>query len=318
MTRLQHKHYFSDEVQATWRIPSTIEELAHIVRTHSQLSIGNGSPYDLIQSSRLQRDGKDGSGVYVPYKYDEEHKRHPLTPSVLLDRMNQIVDFSPQDQLVKVESGAFLSDVNEFLSHSNYEIPAGLREEDQEASIGDMVALNLPHWNMAKGGSWRDWIVKMKVVLASGEVVISGADVVKNVTGFDLHKLMIGARSTLGVIAEVTLRIKPVSERREYPPILLQHGELVVASPSNFKAICARLQPEADKGSLEWYCDEASGLILAEQTRLFEDIPHFAWRSHVYENALQEFSETEKKLMRRTKEIFDPTNKLNTGEFGFI
>ena len=100
----------------------------------------------------------------------------------------------------------------------------------------------------------------MRIILASGEVVVSGANVVKNVTGFDLHKLMIGSRYTLGVPIEVTLRIRPF------------------LGPKTFD-------------SYETLAKTVS---------------------------LSSISKTEQILMKRTKEIFDPTNKLNPGEFGFI
>jgi FAD/FMN-containing dehydrogenase len=296
--------------------PETITELAGILRSSNRLEVGGSNPYRMAKSSGKLRFAKNSEGKFESTQSPSEAP--PTDGTILLDKLDKVLAFSPADQIISVEAGMLLSNLNRHLEKFGYEIPVGLQEGDQEECIGDLVALNLPHWNMAKGGSWRDWIVKMKIVLASGEIVVSGADVVKSVSGFDLHKLMIGARHTLGVIAEITLRIKPKSLPREYPPILEQHGELVLAIPSNFRRIMERLQPEVDKGSLICFTDEESGLILAEQTRMFEDIPHFSWRSHVYEHALPEFSEAEQKLMKRTKEIFDPTYKLNPGEFGFI
>lgn len=176
-----------------------------------------------------------------------------------LVQLKKIVSFMPSDQLVEVESGILLSDLNTFLRESGFEIPIGWSNADQNQSVADLLSYNYPHSGQGQVGSWRDWVVRMTIVLASGEIVKSGANVVKNVTGFDLHKLIIGARYTLGVPVQVTLRIRANSGLK-YP------------TRSD-----AKWQPSIDS-----------------------------------------LTESEQKLMKRTKAIFDPANKLNPGEFGFL
>jgi FAD/FMN-containing dehydrogenase len=182
-----------------------------------------------------------------------------LAEGLSLLPLKNIVSFMPSDQLVEVESGILLSELNTFLRESGFEIPFGWADTDQSISIADLLSLNYPHSEQGLVGSWRDWVVRMTIVLASGQVVKSGANVVKNVTGFDLHKLIIGAHYTLGVPVQVTLRIRPCSGKK-YPPR-----------------------------------------------------PNVKWQP-----SIDSLTDGEKKLMRRTKEIFDPTNKLNPGELGFI
>ncbi|MEI7984016.1 MAG: FAD-binding protein [Armatimonadota bacterium] len=182
-----------------------------------------------------------------------------LGEDLSLFQLKSIISFMPSDQLVEVESGILLSELNAFLRESGFEIPFGWADHDQNLSVADLLSFNYSHSEHAQVGSWRDWIVRMTIVLASGQVVKSGANVVKNVTGFDLHKLIIGAHYTLGIPVQVTLRIRPYSGKK-YPP----------------------------KSDTKWH------------------------------RSLESLSESEKKLMKRTKEIFDPTNKLNPGEFGFI
>ncbi|MBI1332606.1 MAG: FAD-binding protein [Armatimonadetes bacterium] len=302
---LEMKERFPDLDTSKWQMPSSVEELASLVGKSGVLRVGGHDEYRM-------RPPKD----------------QPSDSLLLLDNLKQLLWLSAENQLVSVQSGMYLSDLNKLLHDSGFEIPVGLREENQAECIGDLIAMNLPHWNMGAAGSWRDWIVKMKIVLASGEVVVSGADVVKNVTGFDVHKLVIGARHTLGVIAEVTLRIRPKTLPREWPPIQLNHGELFQTTPEGLRLVRAhlkdQLEPAEGEYQMEHYVDEAGCLLLAESLHnkdkeYFDVAKHgFVWRSHVGEYALAEFSETEQKLMKRAKEIFDPTNKLNPGEFGFI
>lgn len=311
------------------QLPESVEDVQKAVGQFQRIRIGGSCSY------RLELRGKS-SGFY-PGPDDKlvpivEVKQHPFDlpndAKLLLDKLDKVLWFSPENQLVSVQSGILLSELNQYLRENGFEIPIGLQEKNQRECIGDLIALNLPHWNMSAAGSWRDWIVKMKVVLASGEVVTTGADVVKNVTGFDLHKLLIGARHTLGVVTEVTLRVRPKAEPREWPPIQINHGVMFLTSKTGLAAVLDHIkdfvEESEDSPAMQHYVDFESGLILAECLRNksgedFDTKSHgFVWRSQVGEYALDEFSELEQRLMKRTKEIFDPTYKLNPGEFGFI
>jgi len=80
----------------------------------------------------------------------------------------------------------------------------------EAATVGGIIATNDSGALRLRYGSLRDLIIGMTVVLADGTIAHSGGKVVKNVAGYDLHKLMTGAFGTLGVIAEVTFRLHPV------------------------------------------------------------------------------------------------------------
>jgi glycolate oxidase FAD binding subunit len=80
----------------------------------------------------------------------------------------------------------------------------------EQATVGGIVATNDSGSLRLKYGSLRDLIIGMTIVLADGTIAKSGGKVVKNVAGYDLHKLMTGAFGTLGVIAEVTFRLYPL------------------------------------------------------------------------------------------------------------
>jgi glycolate oxidase FAD binding subunit len=79
-----------------------------------------------------------------------------------------------------------------------------------KATVGGVVATNDGGALRLKYGSLRDLIIGMTIVLADGTVAKTGGKVVKNVAGYDLHKLMTGGFGTLGVIAEVNFRLHPV------------------------------------------------------------------------------------------------------------
>jgi glycolate oxidase FAD binding subunit len=80
----------------------------------------------------------------------------------------------------------------------------------QQARVGGVIATNDSGALRLSYGSLRDLIIGMTIVLADGTIAKSGGKVVKNVAGYDLHKLMIGAFGTLGVIVEATFRLHPL------------------------------------------------------------------------------------------------------------
>ena len=77
----------------------------------------------------------------------------------------------------------------------------------QQATVGGIVATNDSGALRLKYGGLRDLIIGMTIVLADGTIAHTGGKVVKNVAGYDLHKLMIGAFGTLGVITSVNFRL---------------------------------------------------------------------------------------------------------------
>ncbi|MGB6744343.1 MAG: FAD-binding oxidoreductase, partial [Terracidiphilus sp.] len=80
----------------------------------------------------------------------------------------------------------------------------------EQATVGGIVAVNDGGALRLKYGGLRDLIIGMTVVLADGTIAKTGGKVVKNVAGYDLHKLMTGSFGTLGVIAGVNFRLHPL------------------------------------------------------------------------------------------------------------
>lgn len=81
---------------------------------------------------------------------------------------------------------------------------------EERATVGGVLATNDSGAWRLRYGSARDLVIGMTIVLADGTIAKTGGKVVKNVAGYDLHKLMIGAFGTLGVITEVTFRLHPL------------------------------------------------------------------------------------------------------------
>jgi glycolate oxidase FAD binding subunit len=124
--------------------------------------------------------------------------------TTLLDRA---IAYDPAEMLCVVESGVRLGDVRRMLAQGGQEWPV---DEPDDATVGGVIAADVALPRQLRVGQLRDSVVEMTFVSGDGRVIRSGARTVKNVTGYDLHRLLTGSLGTLGVIAEVALKLRPL------------------------------------------------------------------------------------------------------------
>jgi glycolate oxidase FAD binding subunit len=127
--------------------------------------------------------------------------------------LNSVVEYEPADLTVTVEAGIRLADLQtELAKHRQY---LALNPPYAErCTIGGIVATNTSGSFRLRHGTARNQVLGMRVVHANGTLVKSGGKVVKNVAGYDLNKLYIGAFGTLGIITEVALKLSPIPTRQ--------------------------------------------------------------------------------------------------------
>jgi glycolate oxidase FAD binding subunit len=136
---------------------------------------------------------------------------------------------------------------------------AALEASDTGATIGGIVATNDSGPLRHRYGGVRDLVVGVTVVLSDGTIARAGGKVIKNVAGYDLAKLFAGAFGTLGLIAEITVRLHPRPARtgtvlaRSQDPTELAAGA----------AALAHAPLEADCLDLWWDASSAAGAVLA-------------------------------------------------------
>ncbi len=138
---------------------------------------------------------------------------YPVEPKVVLEmrRLNLLREHTWQDMTCSVEAGCTWSSMQSGLAqHGQYVALDPLWPE--HATVGGIVATNDSGALRLRYGGLRDLIIGMTIVLADGTVAHTGGKVVKNVAGYDLHKLMIGAFGTLGVVTSVNFRLHAVPQ----------------------------------------------------------------------------------------------------------
>lgn len=136
-------------------------------------------------------------------------KRVDLVLSLL--NLNRIIEYEPADLVVTAEAGLRLAELQEILAKNGQRLP--LDPPYAEATtLGGTVSSNSSGPMRYRFGTCRDLLLGLRVATPSGAITKAGGKVVKNVAGYDLRKLYIGALGTLGVITELTFKLHPLPE----------------------------------------------------------------------------------------------------------
>jgi glycolate oxidase FAD binding subunit len=127
---------------------------------------------------------------------------------VRLDRLARVLDHQPGDMTITAEAGCPLGAVAEALAPAGQWLPLD-PPRAARTTVGGLIAANLSGALRASQGTARDLLLGLRFVGADGALVAGGGRVVKNVAGYDLPKLHVGALGTLGVIVEATFKVRP-------------------------------------------------------------------------------------------------------------
>jgi FAD/FMN-containing dehydrogenase len=127
-------------------------------------------------------------------------------------RLNRITDRDCENLTLSVESGITLNQVQRDLEGRGYFLPLDPPFTDN-ATLGGIVATNSSGPKRLLYGTARDLITGIKAVFPNGDIVVSGGKTVKNVSGYDIVKLLIGSCGTLGIICEITFNLLPLPEK---------------------------------------------------------------------------------------------------------
>ena len=135
----------------------------------------------------------------------------PARYDVALDvsALDSIIEYEPADLVVTAGAGITLAALQRRLAESGQFLPLD-PPYAQTATLGGTLATNASGPSRLLYGSARDMVLGLRVATPQGELVKSGGRVVKNVVGYDLNKLHIGALGTAGVMVEVTLKVQPL------------------------------------------------------------------------------------------------------------
>jgi glycolate oxidase len=137
----------------------------------------------------------------------------PVEGGILLDvhRMNKILEIDKDNFYARVEPGVICNQLNAELAKQNLMFPPNPGSE-AIATIGGMMSTNSSGHRAVKYGTARDYVKSLKVVLADGTIINTGFKTPKSSFGYDLNHVFTSSEGTLGVIAEIAVKIQTLPE----------------------------------------------------------------------------------------------------------
>jgi glycolate oxidase FAD binding subunit len=142
-----------------------------------------------------------------------------------LTRLNQVIDYPARDMTITVQAGITINELQWTLEKENQWLPIDV-SLPANATLGGAIATNGSGPRRYSQGTFRDYIIGITVINDHGEEVKAGGRVVKNVAGYDMMKLFTGSLGTLGIISQVTLKVKPKPESSRMMVFFCPNSEL--------------------------------------------------------------------------------------------
>ena len=198
MEEKQNSQTFLDFNQDTFK-PSSREEIAEIIKNCYKKNI----PLEINGTKSKNKIGRN---------FQSEK-------TLDLSGYSGIIEYKPEELYIKVKAGTPLKEILEAIDKNNQQlafepIDFGFLFEGKSngGTIGGVVACNFAGPRRFKVGSARDHVLGFQGINGKGEIIKSGGTVVKNVTGYDLCKLVSGSYGTLTVLTELSIKVLPKSE----------------------------------------------------------------------------------------------------------
>lgn len=123
-----------------------------------------------------------------------------------------IVHYAPTELVITARAGTPLAHIEQALADAGQMLPFEPPSLGQSATLGGTVACNLSGPRRPYAGAARDFVLGCKLINGKGELLQFGGEVMKNVAGYDVSRLMAGALGTLGLLSELSLKVLPRPE----------------------------------------------------------------------------------------------------------
>jgi len=156
---------------------------------------------------------------------------------VSFEKMNHIKHFNEIDSTVQIEAGVITEELQNFAKSKNLYYPVDFAARGS-SQMGGNIATNAGGIKVVRYGLTRDWVVGLKVVTGTGEVLELNNGLVKNATGLDLRHLFIGSEGILGFITEATIKLAPKPAELKVLVLALDQMSSVMKVYSEFKKSC--------------------------------------------------------------------------------
>ncbi len=136
--------------------------------------------------------------------------RLPVGEPLIISSHRGIVDYEPTELVISARSGTPVAEIESVLAEQQQMLAFEPPRFGDQATLGGTIACGFSGPRRPFAGSARDFVLGVRMVNGRGEDLRFGGQVMKNVAGYDVSRLMVGAMGTLGLILEVSLKVLPV------------------------------------------------------------------------------------------------------------
>lgn len=190
---------------------------------------------------------------------------------VAFDRMNKVIEFNAIDRSITCQPGLITGDLQALAVENNLYYPVDFASSGS-SQIGGNISTNAGGIKVVRYGLTRNWVLGLKVVTGTGEILDLNHGLVKNATGYDFRHLFIGSEGTLGFITEATIKLAK-------PPKNLTVMVLGVSNTSSLMNVFEHFQNSMDLTAFECFSDRTLHYVHTDKgiARPFEtDAPYYA------------------------------------------
>ena len=154
----------------------------------------------------------------------------PVLGGILLsvERMNRIIETDYENMMIVVEPGVVTNEINSIVGEGGLWF-AGYPMSLETCFVGGNIAENAGGGKAVKYGVTGQYIVGMELVTPTGDVVELGGKVIKDVSGYDLKRLIIGSEGTLGIVTRATIKLSPMPKVKTVLLVLFPDIEGAIA-----------------------------------------------------------------------------------------
>lgn len=133
-----------------------------------------------------------------------------------------IVDYAPTELVITARAGTPLSELENALAEKGQMLPFEPPHLGENATLGGTIACGISGPRRPYAGAVRDLVLGARIINGRGEVLNFGGQVMKNVAGYDVSRLMAGAQGTLAVLLDISLKVLPTSRYEQ--TVVLEMG----------------------------------------------------------------------------------------------
>jgi len=149
-----------------------------------------------------------GSHHFMQSDFSEQQK-------IDLLQHHGIIDYQPTELTLKARTGTPIIEIQQTLSEQNQRLATDFPIHEKSATLGGAVAIGYTGSGRPYQGAIRDHILGAGMINGFAELINCGGQVMKNVAGYDVSRLLAGSRGTLGPILDITLKVLPSAERQQ-------------------------------------------------------------------------------------------------------